>query len=84
MFPRSLLRLRLTVLLASGRVENLAELAKNTAAEEGRGQVGALDGSATAGLVLMDITAAVHLEDISVVTGGKDQARHTGSRPKPW
>lgn len=72
------------VSLASGGAQNLTELAEDTAAEEDRGQVRALDGRATAGLVLVDVTAAVHLEDISMMTGGKDQARHTGSRPRPW
>lgn len=72
------------LLLASGGGQNFAELSEDTAAEEDRGQVRALDGRATAGFVLVDVTAAVHLEDISMVTGGKDQARHTGNRPRPW
>ena len=72
------------VLLASTGGQNPAELAEDTAAEEDGGQVRALDGRATAGLVLVDITAAVHLEDISTVTGRNDQARHTGNRPRPW
>lgn len=72
------------VLLASAGGQNLAELAEDTAAEEDGGQVRALDGRATAGLILVDITAAVHLQDIRMMTRGKDQARHTGNRPRPW